>query len=155
MKVLIVDDAEDMRVMVESLVEHAGHRAWTAEDGASGLEMILEVTPDLVLCDLMMPGLDGIEFTECALRRWPSLLIIMVTAHASIDTAVRALKAGAYDYLTKPVNHDELLHALSKVSEQIALSKENTRLRTQLRGYQHNIDFPTKGSAHETERIVR
>jgi DNA-binding NtrC family response regulator len=143
MKVLIVDDAEDVRLMAESLVERAGHRAWTAEDGTIGLEMIPEVSPDVVLCDLMMPGLNGIELTERALKRWPSLPIIMVTAHASIGTAVRALKAGAFDYLTKPLNHDELLHTLSKVGQQVALEKENAKLRTQLRGYQQSTDYLT------------
>jgi len=108
MSVLIVDDEDAIRQALERFISRLGHRAVTARDGVSALERIAQGRFDLMLCDVRMPGLSGVDLVPRVLERDPDVAILMLTAVDEPRTAVECLKLGAYDYLLKPVDLDEL-----------------------------------------------
>ncbi|HTY05262.1 MAG TPA: response regulator [Gemmatimonadales bacterium] len=108
MSVLIVDDEDAIRRALERFISRLGHRAVTARDGVSALERIAQGRFDLMLCDVRMPGLSGVDLVPRVLERDPDVAILMLTAVDEPRTAVECLKLGAYDYLLKPVDLDEL-----------------------------------------------
>jgi DNA-binding NtrC family response regulator len=132
LSILVVDDEP---IVVQSLGDwfrQDGHRVDTAQNGKEALRLIAEHSYDIALIDLKMPGMDGIELQERLARERPELTIIVMTAYASVDTAVRALKAGAYDYITKPFDPDELSHLVRRAGEHRSLRSENLKLKEQL-----------------------
>jgi DNA-binding response OmpR family regulator len=108
-RILIVEDELAMRTALVDLLKANGYRVIAAIDGAAGLEQALEEKPDLVLLDIMLPGLDGFAVCREIRRRLPALPIIMITAKAQVDDRVTGLDAGADDYLVKPFSSRELL----------------------------------------------
>ena len=106
--VLIVDDEDAIRQALERFITRLGHRAVLARDGISALERVSQGRFDLMLCDVRMPGLSGVELVPKVLERDPDVAILMLTAVDEPRTAVECLKLGAYDYLIKPVDLDEL-----------------------------------------------
>jgi two-component system response regulator AtoC len=130
--VLIVeDDAELLSTIAESL-ELAGHTTVTARDGREAAARCEARGFDVVVADVRLPGFDGLELLKHVQRQWPGTKVILMTAFADVAQAVAALKEGAYDYLTKPFELDELLIRLQRICEQRALERELTRVRTQL-----------------------
>src|SRR6195256_3290789 len=113
-QVLIVDDEPNLRKILSAQLSRDGYDVLTAEDGEKGLEALREHHIDLVITDLKMPKLDGMALLREALREDPELPIVMITAHGTIDTAVEALKTGAFDYLTKPFDKDEVRQIVAK-----------------------------------------
>jgi len=107
-QVLIVDDEPNLRKILAAQLSRDGYDVMTAEDGEQGLAMLREHHIDLVVTDLKMPKVDGMELLREALRLDPDLPVVMITAHGTVDTAVEALKIGAFDYLTKPFDKDEV-----------------------------------------------
>ena len=103
MRILVVDDEEIIRQLLKDLLEIKGHDVATARDGIEGLEKLKDV-PDIVLLDIRMPHMDGLEFLERVKEISPSSDVIMVTAVADHDLALEAMKRGALDYVTKPIN---------------------------------------------------
>lgn len=117
MTILIVDDDPVIRKMLEKRLEKAGYEVLIAEDGYQAEKLLPLHHIDVVLTDLMMPGtIGGIEVLEIAKNLNPSIEVILITAHSSIDTAVEAMKKGAADYLEKPINFDELFLRLEKIA---------------------------------------
>jgi putative two-component system response regulator len=110
--VLIVDDEDAIRQALERFITRLGHRAVLARDGISALERVSQGRFDLMLCDVRMPGLSGVELVPKVLERDADVAILMLTAVDEPRTAVECLKLGAYDYLIKPVDLDELELAL-------------------------------------------
>lgn len=106
--ILIVDDERSMRDFLKILLEKEGHRVNTVESGDKALAFLGSQSVDVVVSDIRMPGMSGIELLEAAKRQLPELPVIMITAFASPDDAVLAMKNGAYDYITKPFNLDEI-----------------------------------------------
>ena len=153
MRILVIDDAEDTRLLVVHRLQAAGHELFEAPDGETGLERIAELDPDLVLVDLVLPGMNGIEIIEKVRRTNPGLTTILITAHGSVKTAVQALKAGAFDYLTKPLDFEEVFHAVQKVQEKIALVRENQLLRSRIERVQEREDYATQ--SEEVRTIIR
>jgi len=132
-RVLVVDDEESIRVMLRAMLRKRGYEVAIASSGKEALEEMEREVPDLVLMDLKMPGISGLELlAEMRQRHYESVVIIM-TAYGSLETAVEAMKAGAYDYLTKPFKTDEVALTLLKVEEREKLRRENKVLREQLR----------------------
>ncbi len=135
---LVVDDEPGMREFLSICLSRAGHEVRTAESGAEGIR-VLEEHPDIdvVITDLTMPGISGMEVLRhaCALPHPPS--VVMITAFATAETAIEAMKVGAYDYLTKPFKVDEIQVVTRRAIERQNLSRENRRLREQLRGVGH------------------
>lgn len=128
-KVLIVDDESGMRHMLSVLLEREGYAIDTAEDGKSGLEKIKSNHYDLVLCDIRMPEMDGLTFLESTKNLNRQLPIIMMSAFGNVDTAIEAMKKGAYDYVSKPFKADEILLRLQRLTQQETLMFENQSLK--------------------------
>jgi DNA-binding NtrC family response regulator len=127
--VLVVDDKEMMRDSVAATLRRAGMDVLTASDGNAALEMITAKRPDAVITDQKMPGMGGIELLEQIRRVDEDLAVIVMTAFGSIETAVRAMRLGAFDYLTKPFEGDELVITTKRAIEHGKLLKDNAVLR--------------------------
>jgi len=127
--VLIVDDEPSVRDSLSAWFRKDGYRIGAAEDANAALRLLQSDTWDAVLLDIKMPGIDGMELQRRIHEIDPTLAVIMVTAYASVETAVQALKQGAFDYITKPIDPDELSHLVSKALAHRHLEAENLQLR--------------------------
>lgn len=130
--ILIVDDEFSIRDSLSSWFKKDGFRTGTAENARSALLKVEAETWDVVLLDIRMPGMDGLKLQRQLRSVAPETVVIMITAHGSIETAVEALKQGAFDYITKPVDPDELGRVVAKALETRRLKCENVRLRSKL-----------------------
>ncbi len=123
-QVLIVDDEPNLRKILSAQLSRDGYDVLTAEDGEQGLSVLKEHHIDLVVTDLKMPKVDGMTLLREALAEHPELPIVMITAHGTVDTAVEALKLGAFDYLTKPFDKDEVRQIVGKALKTRELASE-------------------------------
>jgi DNA-binding NtrC family response regulator len=131
-KVLIVDDERGQREIVSKILQAEGHELFEAEDVSGSLRAIEEHQPDVVLTDLKMPGKNGLALVEEALKRPFFPEVVVVTAFGSVETAVKAMQLGAYSYLTKPLERDELVLVVQRASEKRELRMEGQRLKQEL-----------------------
>ncbi|HSG08509.1 MAG TPA: sigma-54 dependent transcriptional regulator [Longimicrobiales bacterium] len=127
--VLVVDDEFVVRDSLESWFRKDGYQVRAVGSGEEGLAAVGEHVYEVALVDLKMPGMDGMELLGHLRRIDPDMAVIIITAFASVDTAVRSLKEGAFDYVTKPVDPDELSHLVRRALEHRRLMEENTQLR--------------------------
>jgi DNA-binding response OmpR family regulator len=127
-KALVVDDEPDMRWLLEQVLRDQGFEVVLAEDGHVALKQITLESPDVALLDIKMPGLDGIQVLEQANAVNPHLPVVMITAYGDLGSAVQAIRLGAYDYLTKPFNNDEILFTVKRALEKREL--ETARIKT-------------------------
>jgi len=132
-KILIIDDDAGLRESVSLILGDADYEVVLAEDGESGLRTAHAQKPDLILCDVRMPRVDGLAFLESYREAGGEALVLMMTAYGSMDLAVEAMKRGAYDYLAKPFGADEVLLTIRKAEEREQLRKEVGRLRREVR----------------------
>ncbi|MDR2456174.1 MAG: sigma-54 dependent transcriptional regulator, partial [Deltaproteobacteria bacterium] len=130
--VLIVDDEEHIRKIMAIMLGKRGYQCRTAASGAEALEIFNKEDFDVVLTDLNMPGLDGLGLLARLKAEAPDTVVIMVTAFAAVDTAIRAMKEGAYDYIAKPFNEEEIVLVLEKALERGRLLDENRRLKKEI-----------------------
>jgi DNA-binding NtrC family response regulator len=130
--ILVVDDEPSVRHSLSSWFKKDGYDVGTAENATSALRCLRDRHYEVVLLDIRMPGMDGMELQEQIHRIDPGIAVIMITAFASVETAVRALKQGAFDYVTKPIDPDELSHLVQRAFEQRRLTSENRQLRESL-----------------------
>jgi two-component system, NtrC family, response regulator AtoC len=140
-RLLIIDDEENMRHMLSSMLKKSGYRVYTASNGSEALDMVDQTLYDFILCDLKMPGMSGMEFFEAARDKLWATTVIMMSAYASIDTAVEAMKKGAYDFISKPFKLDEVLLTLKKAEERESLKRENRWLKERIRKIQDDYRF--------------
>ncbi len=140
-KILVVDDDAAHARMLNTLISDWGYEVFRADDGGKGVDMVKNEPFDLVLMDIRMINMSGMEALSLILEYNPSLPVIMMTAYSSVDTAVRALKIGAYDYLTKPLDFDKLKLTLDRAMERISLKSENQALKDRIKNesFNHNI----------------
>jgi two-component system response regulator HydG len=131
-RVLVIDDKELMRDSISTMMARAGWTVQVAADGRTALKMLARQKPEAILTDLAMPGMDGIELLREIRRVDEHLPVVMMTAYATVQTAVDAMKQGAFDYLTKPFEGDELLLTMRRAIKHASLVKENAVLKTQL-----------------------
>ena len=131
-KILIIDDDTSLRRVLEYNLQEEGYEVCAAADGEHGLLLFAEQQPDLVITDLKMPGISGFQVLEAVKKRSPQIPVMVLTAFGAVATAVEAMKLGAYDYITKPFNRDELRLTVRKALEMRGLSEENRRLREEL-----------------------
>ncbi len=131
-RILVVDDEPNMRHMLSVVLRGEGYEVSEAANGKEALAQVLEETYDMVLCDIKMPEMDGMTFLETLGERGGGATIIMMSAYGTIDTAIEAMKAGAYDYISKPFKQDEILLTLRKAEERERLKRENLRLREEV-----------------------
>ena len=131
-KILVVDDELTSLAIVNKILGSAGHEVTAVSDSGSALRKIREEKYDVVITDFNMPGKNGIELTAEAIKLEPELVVILITAFVSIKSVVDAIKLGAFDYLTKPVDKDELLLSVKRGLEKVSLMKENQFLKDRL-----------------------
>jgi two-component system, NtrC family, response regulator AtoC len=131
-RILVIDDEPGLRHTLTLILQDEGYAVVTAEDGEAGLRMATGERPDLVLCDIRMPRMDGLTFMDRYREEGGEALVIMMSAYGSIDTAVEAMRRGAYDYVSKPFNADEVILTLRKAEERELLSREVKRLRVRV-----------------------
>ncbi len=127
--VLVVDDDADMRELVRDLLSDRGHQVVTAGNGAEALKELGQADFDVVLTDLRMKGMQGLELLQEMKRTYPEANVILMTAFGSVETAVEAMKHGAYDYLTKPVKSEELIPTIERATRDSQLRRELSHLR--------------------------
>ena len=154
-RVLVVDDEQHQRDILDMILRSEGYEPVTAGNGRLALAALRDGCFDVVLTDLKMPDLDGLALLDEVLRLYPGLSVLLMTAHGTIDSAVAAMKKGAFDYQTKPVDRDQLLLALSRAVERSRLLRENQRLHEELRS-RFRIDniVGAHGSMQDVFRIV-
>jgi two-component system response regulator AtoC len=140
-RLLIVDDEKNMCHLLSVLLEKAGYQIDMAHNGFEALEKIREKEFDFILCDIKMPKMDGMQFLKSAESLLESCTVIMMSAYGTIDTAVEAMKLGAYDYISKPFKTDEVLLALKKAEEREKLKRENIFLRRKIQKIQERYSF--------------
>ncbi len=131
-KILIIDDDTSLRRVLEFNLQEEGYRVFAAADGEAGLALFDGEQPDLVITDLKMPGISGFQVLAAVKERSPQTPVIVITAFGAVETAVEAMKLGAYDYITKPFNRDELRLTVRKALEMRGLTEENRRLKEEL-----------------------
>src|SRR3954468_21114298 len=127
--VLIVDDEKNMRLSLQSILTDEGYRTRTLESAEEALILLNQEEFLMVITDARLGGMSGYEFLGQAIKRWPDLPMLMITAYATPKLAVEAIKAGAMDYLAKPFAPEELLHAVARCAERFRLLRDNATLR--------------------------
>jgi len=130
--VLVVDDETSIIETLSSIIEDEGYDVITASSGEKGLNMFLKHSPDIILLDIWMPDMDGIETLKQIRSKDKQVSIIMISGHSNIDTAVQAIKLGAYDFLEKPLSLDKVLILIKRALEKQKLEKENIALKSSI-----------------------
>jgi two-component system response regulator PilR (NtrC family) len=141
-KILIVDDEQSMRDFLSIMLKKEGYEVASAENGKDGLKAVQTDIFDLVITDVKMPGMDGIGVLRAVKDVSPETIVVMITAYATAETAVEAMKLGAYDYITKPFKVDEIKLVIEKALEKRLLRKENILLKREMesrRGFENFI----------------
>ncbi|MFB3068837.1 MAG: sigma-54-dependent transcriptional regulator, partial [Acidobacteriota bacterium] len=131
--ILVVDDEEIMREVITTLLEEEGYRVTSAATGEEGIEKVKEDACDLVFLDLMLPSMSGLEALEEMILIDPDIVVVMISAYASIETAVEATKSGAFDFITKPFKNEELLLVVKNGLKKRSLEIENRQLKKTLK----------------------
>jgi DNA-binding NtrC family response regulator len=142
--ILIVDDEEIVRESLASWLEEDGYEVAAAENGPRALERLPEKDWNLAMVDLKMPGMDGIQLMDEIRKIKPDTIVIIMTAYATVDTAVQAMKKGAYDYIVKPFNPEDLSLTIRKIIEHQKLVRENLYLRKELKKQYRLHDMVSK-----------
>lgn len=127
--ILIIDDEESIRASLKGALEDEGFDVLTAEDGESGIIKTSEELPDLILLDIWMPGIDGIETLNRLKRLYPKLPVVIMSGHGTIEAAVKATKLGAYDFIEKPLSIEKVVLAIGRALETSRLQQENLILK--------------------------
>ncbi|HWP34670.1 MAG TPA: diguanylate cyclase [Thermodesulfobacteriota bacterium] len=156
-RILVVDDDRFFRQLCADVLTADGFRVATAASGPEALELLAQAAADpfqLVLTDLVMPGMDGLEFLSRVKAQVPSTDVVVVTSQGSVDSAVRALKSGASDYITKPFNRDEFLLTINRAVEQRRLFDENKELRQLLRLFEISRAMSSTLEADQIARLA-
>src|SRR5215213_4766355 len=137
--ILIIDDEKSIRKTLTEILSYEGYKIDEASDGEEGLKKFKEKIYDLVLCDIKMPKLDGIEFLEKAKQVNPDVPIIIISGHGNIETAVEAVKKGAFDFIQKPPDLNRLLITIRNAMERNSLVNETKSLRRRANRVQQMI----------------
>ena len=131
--VLVVDDERDIRDACERILSRAGCAVQKAPDGAAGLKLLDQQSFDILLLDLKMPGIKGMEVLAVVREKWPEIQVIVITGFATVETAIEAMKQGAYDFIPKPFTPDQLRITVGRAMERIRLREEARRLAEERR----------------------
>ncbi|MDF1614782.1 sigma-54-dependent transcriptional regulator [Desulfurivibrio dismutans] len=130
--ILVVDDEPNYLVILSELLRDEGYETFTAASAEEALKIARQTDLDLIITDMRMPGMDGLELLKTVKSINPSLPVIMITAFGEVEKAVAAMRTGAFNYLTKPFDNDELLVSIRKAVEHYEVVRENTRLRAEI-----------------------
>jgi two-component system response regulator AtoC len=151
-KVLVVDDEAIVRESLKDWLADAGYQVLTAENGPQALEVIEKEKPSIMIADLVMPGMDGIELMKRAKGQQPGIEVVIITAYASIPTAITAMKEGAYDYIEKPFCPERAELLVKKLAEHQELVEENLSLRQKLEDHYRFENIITKSA--RMQRVI-
>jgi len=132
-RVLITDDDGDLRELLTEAVKNWGYEVSVAKDGEEALRRLRMERYDIVITDLMMPGMDGLTLLKKIKELDKEILVIIITGYATIETAVKAIETGAYDYIAKPFRLDELMIVIKNACERLRLTSQNKALLEELR----------------------
>lgn len=140
-RVLIVDDERAIRDLLSDAVRQTGYEVFSASNGEEALSLIRQENIHIAICDIRMPGMSGIELLKQILDISPETIVIMITAYASVETAVNALRNGALDYILKPIVYEDVIAKISRIDQYLKIKRENQILRDEIeRRYDfHNI----------------
>lgn len=131
-RILVVDDEKSICNTIEAVLKAAGHQVEIADSGEFAIAVMRRAVPDILLTDLRMDGMSGLDLLGKAREYFPSATVVIMTAYGTIDTAVAAMKSGAYDYIVKPFTPEQLEHLVERIEEFRRLREENTKLRDQV-----------------------
>lgn len=151
-KILVVDDEAIVRESLQDWLRDAGYQVLTAENGPKALEVIGKEKPGIMIADLVMPGMDGIELMKRAKAQQPGIEVVIITAYASIPTAITAMKEGAYDYIEKPFCPERAELLVKKLAEHQELVEENLSLRQKLEDHYRFENIITKSA--KMQRVI-
>jgi DNA-binding NtrC family response regulator len=132
-RILVVDDEKNQRELLQGFLQKKGYPAQVAENGEQALRWMGNHTCEVILTDHKMPGMDGITLLKAIKSNYPETWVVMMTAYGTVERAVEAMKLGAYDYLSKPIDLEELLLLLERIENSILLTWENRQLRQELK----------------------
>jgi two-component system nitrogen regulation response regulator NtrX len=153
--ILVVDDEESIRSALAGILEDEGYRTLFANDGIEALEHVQRELPDLALLDIWMPRLDGLETLQRLKQLYPALTVVMMSGHGTIETAVRATKLGAYDFVEKPLSLEKVILTIENALGMNRLKEENVALRGMLlKGHEMVGVSPSMRRIHEHIRLV-
>jgi len=128
-KLLVVDDEKSICSTIEAAMKSVGHQVETADSGEMALSVMRRNSPDVLLTDLRMDGMSGLDLLAKAREYFPSVTVVLMTAYGTVDTAVSAMRNGAYDYIVKPFTPDQLEHLIQRIDEYRRLRAENSKLQ--------------------------
>ena len=154
LQVLVIDDEPALRQMLTLMLMRAGYEVEAAASAEEAAARLAKGEFDVALCDIKLPGMSGIELLRRTKASGSDVFFIMITAFASVDTAIEALKAGATDYIVKPARNEEILHRLSQIEALRGLKNENRALRNMVLGSRDQWFRFRAGSMQELERMV-
>jgi two-component system response regulator AtoC len=140
-RLLVIDDEENMQHMLSKVLGKTGYIVETASNGHEGLKRIQSTDFDFILCDIKMPNMSGMDFLKAARDKISTTTVIMMSAYGTIDTAIEAMKLGAYDYISKPFKTDEVYLTLKKAEERENLRQENRLLKERIKKIEGNYNF--------------
>src|ERR1700755_1648305 len=132
-RVLVVDDEENIRLVLRTLLRKHGYEVEVADSGESALALVDTFGPDVILTDVKMPKMGGLDLLATLKAKGNDATVIVMSAYGNVDMAIEAMKAGAYDYVQKPFKAEEVLLTLRKAEEREALRRENRALRQEIR----------------------
>jgi len=145
LNILLVDDEEGIRKVLGISLADRGYEVATAENGRKALQLFKEIKPPIVLTDIKMPGMDGVELLQKIKEVGPDTEVIMITGHGDLELAIQSLKFDATDFITKPINDDVLEIALKRANERITF-------RAKLRKYTENLEQLTQRTSNSSLR---
>jgi CheY-like chemotaxis protein len=153
LKILIVDDDKNLLSVLKTILSEENNEVSTCSDGQTAVDLFRKTKFDLIITDLMMPGTNGLEVLREAHKIDPDILVILITGFASLETAVQAIREGAYDYITKPFKLDEIKIIVNNAREKIRLTRENKNLILELQDAYKQLQMIKNGinadSIHE------
>ncbi len=152
-RILVTDDDPDLRDLLTEALKNWGYSAGVASEGNEALAALKAEKYHVVISDLMMPGMDGLELLYRIRDLDKDILVIIITGYATIETAVKAIEAGAYDYITKPFRLDELMVVIKNACERLRLSTQNKSLLEELRHAHREIASLKGGPVASVEAI--
>ena len=153
--ILVVDDDAGHRITLKTVLKSWGYQISEAEDGQSAVTQVQNAAFDLILMDVRMAVMDGIEALQKIKAYNPSIPVIIMTAFSSVESAVEAMKSGAYDYLTKPLDFDELQITIDRALEHTQLRQENLELKSRIKtGMDNGRILGTSPAMHQDRKSV-
>ncbi len=155
MNILLIEDERITRRTLEDALRGAGHEVVACDNGGDGLSRVSEGSFDVVITDLRLPGIGGLDVLRAARQKDPDCTVLMMTAYGSVETAVEALKIGAYDYLTKPFSPEKLLNMLVKIAELKQALTDNTKLRRRLQTLEERTLVGNSAAMRALQETIR